>query len=297
MIRKLLSAFGLQLAFTAACLAAFQDPYWSSRVAALGGAFTAVSDDATGVFYNPAAGAGRITHKMGDFNYAKLFAGLDGVNLSLNQVAYAQPVGSTGLVGFGWGNFSATGLYREDTFLVSAAKSFDDGISVGVTGKYLMRGYSLSGLSSRDPVFAGGDSKGVAAVDLHAFTAPSFMPNVSLGITLRSVNQPNTGFRDSEKLPLEIIGGLAFRRKNLMIPVDIEARNGEIRPHFGAELTLRDDTIALRLGSDLSQAGMGLGYRHALSAKLAVNLDYAFILPLGIEGSAGSHRVTLGLKF
>src|SRR5437870_1319091 len=79
------------LASSGIAQAAFLEPYWSARVAALGGAYTAVSDDATGVFYNPAAGVG--IHRQADFSYSKLLTGLDSVNLSLSQFSFVQPLG------------------------------------------------------------------------------------------------------------------------------------------------------------------------------------------------------------
>ena len=44
--------------------AAFMDPYWSARVAALGGAFTAIADDASGVYYNPAGVAFALSNEL-----------------------------------------------------------------------------------------------------------------------------------------------------------------------------------------------------------------------------------------
>src|SRR4051794_35336743 len=73
----------LALSFASICGqagAVFQDPYWSARVAALGGAFTAVADDPAGVFYNAAATT-QIKRRAGSFSYARLFTGLDGVKL------------------------------------------------------------------------------------------------------------------------------------------------------------------------------------------------------------------------
>jgi hypothetical protein len=73
--------------------AAFRDPLWSARAAALGGAFTALGDDPTAAFYNPAATT-ELKSPAANFTYAKLFAGLDEVNVSLSEFAYVRPLKS-----------------------------------------------------------------------------------------------------------------------------------------------------------------------------------------------------------
>src|SRR3989344_319423 len=91
-IIKLLPSFATVLALTAGAQGAFVDPTWSARVAGLGGAYTALSDDAAGIFYNPAGGVGMMRKEI-LLSYSKLLTGLETVNISLGQVAYAHPIG------------------------------------------------------------------------------------------------------------------------------------------------------------------------------------------------------------
>jgi len=285
--------------------AAFQDPYWSARVASLGGAFVALSDDPTGVFYNP-AGVYQVEGRQGSFSYAKLFAGLDEVNLSLNTFGYVQPVGSLGMIGFGWGNFNSSDLYREDTVLLSFARNFKDvvphlmaDVSLGVSVRYLTRRFVLDERTADDPVFRDGRRKSNASVDLHLYSHPSpeVLPGLSVGLSLRSLNEPDIGFLEEEKLPREFTGGVAYRWRGLTLPLDIVFRDGETDPRVGLEFSLLKDRMMLRVGSDVNQIGTGFGYRHSLSERFYIIFDYGFIWPLEIEETVGTHRATLGLKF
>ena len=273
-------------------------------MAALGGAYAAMSDDATGVFYNGAAMA-RSKKRSVELGYARLFSGLDGVSFSVGHIAFVQPL-KKGVVGMGWGGFGA-GFYREDTALAGYAYDISevfDGyqgmISVGVSARYLTRRFVIDDRTISDPVFKDGNRTHDAAFDLHWFSVPepNLFPGLSLGLSVRSVNQPDVGFKDSERLPREVAGGLLYQWRKLSIPVDIVCRGGELKPRFGLERTFWiDDAMAARVGTDLSQLGSGFGYTHELSKKLSLKIDYAFLWPLKLKKTTGSHRMTLGVKF
>ncbi len=284
--------------------AAFQDPYWSARVAALGGAFTALSDDASAVFYNSAA-ASKLREKQASFTYAKLFAGLEEVNFSLNQFAYHQPVGEFSALGVGWGSFT-TDIYREITVAVSYGTDlkpyftdYKGELALGITARYLTRSFDLDARSNADPVFSNGTRTNSAAFDFHIYSVPDpiHFPGLSAGISVKSVNQPDIGFRDTERLPTEVSGGIAWKTDWVTIPVDVSVRNGELTPHFGAETSLWQERIHLRAGSDKSQLGTGLSYEHKLSSSFSLSFDYTFLWPLQLQETSGSHRATLGIKF
>ena len=294
-------AFFVILGLTGGAHAAFLEPYWSARVAGLGGAYTAVSDDATGIFYNPAAGVGAGKRQM-DFSYSKLLTGLDGVNLALGQVAYAQPLGASSLLGVGWGHFDAANLYREDTFLVSFSQSlkplfpaYPGELSVGASAKMLARDFTMTDRTSGDPVFKDGSRKNAAAIDLHLYSRP--VQALSFGLTVRSINRPDIGYKSEEKLPLEVTGGLLLRWRNLAFPLDVTSRNGELTPRLGTEASFLNGAFVARMGGDMHQVGMGFGCSRNISKTFAVVFDYAFILPLAVQDTTGSHRTSFGIKF
>ncbi len=298
-------AFTFGLSSFTSLKAAFLEPYWSARVASLGGAYTALADDPTGIFYNPAAGI--MMKRSGiDFSYAKLMTGLDTVNLSLGNIAYARPMGKHTMMGIGWSNFSATNLYRENTVLLSLARSlkpmfpsYEGEFSIGASMKFLMRDFTMTALTSADPLFKSGSQANAAAIDLHLYAAPSpaWFPGWAFGLTVRSVNTPDIGYQSKDKLPMEVVGGLVYTWRNISLPVDVSSRNGELSPRVGAELKMMGGKFALRLGGDMQQIGTGLGYIHDFTENFGVVFDYAFLMPMAVSDSAGSHRATLGIKF
>ena len=78
----LLVAIVWQMSFTGPINAAFKDSGWGARPVGMGGAFTAVSDDANGVLYNP-AGIYRAKYRELNLMHARLYTGLDYVDLYL----------------------------------------------------------------------------------------------------------------------------------------------------------------------------------------------------------------------
>ena len=283
---------------------AFEDPYWSARVAALGGAFTAVSDDASQVFYNSAAGA-MVRERQVDFTYAKLFSGLEDVNFSLNYAVFHQPIGQRTAVGAGWGNLS-TNYYKEHTFAVSFSQDltpwidkYGADLSAGITLKYLTRKFDLDERTQSDLVFKEGSRTHNAAVDLHLYSVPnlSFFPGLSLGLSIKSINRPNIDFKKDDPLPTEVSGGLAYRYNQFLFPLDVSSDRGKTRTHLGLERSLWQNRMVLRLGSDLTQIGTGFGYHQPFFASFGLHVDYTFLWPLELRETYGSHRITLGMKF
>ncbi len=285
--------------------AAFQDPYWTARVAGLGGAYAGISDDSAGIFYN-AAGTAKAESADIQFTYAKLFAGVDEVKLSLNHLSYIRPMGSYGVLGLGWGNFTSADLYKEDTILLSYALNLKGlaekihlrgDISAGIGVRYLRRKFDLDARSSADPVFRDGSQKQAAAVDAHVMVEPEQIEGFKIGLSAKGINRPDVSYQDGEKLPMEITGGISYRWRNITIPIDITSRNGEIKPHFGGEVKLWRERVALRIGSDKDQLGSGVGYEHRLGTRFGIGMDYSFLWPFELANSAGSHRASVGLKF
>ncbi|MBI2915855.1 MAG: hypothetical protein HYY07_03255 [Elusimicrobia bacterium] len=284
---------------------AYEERYWSARVASLGGAYEALSDDSAGIFYNT-AGLVQSRGKDASFSYARLFTNLSGVNLSLSQFGYVHPLGKSRRVGIGWGSFGASDLYREDTIVAGYCEDVTSYVpemkgefSLGISIRYLMRKFTLDERSSGDPVFKDGSSSGVPALDVHLYTKPdfAFLNGLSFGVSLKSLNQPEVGFKDKEKLPQELVAGTVYEWKNMKIPFDLTVRNGKMRPHAGTEVKFMKGEVAVRAGSDLDQFGAGFGYEKKIGENTAFVVDYGFLWPLIVESTAGSHRATLGIKF
>ncbi|MBL0059215.1 MAG: hypothetical protein IPP35_08940 [Elusimicrobia bacterium] len=301
-IRALLSAVGLTLG-TLSVRAAFEDPLWSARSAALGGAFTTVGDDPTAAFYNPAAAAS-VRPRGANFGYAQLFTGVDEVDLSMNQLAYVHPLPAKTIMALGWGSVVAGSLRREDTVVLSAAQRYDDvpgvgSFSAGLSLRYLSQKYTLDSRSASDPVFKDGAGQDAVAIDLHAHlpNMDFLLPGLSAGLSLRSLNQPNVGLGETQRLPFEAALGARYDWKNWSTPLDFVFREGTLTPQLGVEGRFVENRLAARLGTDTHQVGAGLGYRHAMGKTTHLSVDYTFMWPLEVESTSGSHRATIGLEF
>ncbi|OGR96209.1 MAG: hypothetical protein A2902_03090 [Elusimicrobia bacterium RIFCSPLOWO2_01_FULL_64_13] len=305
--RALLCLLFLAAALPSKARSAFLDPYWSARVAALGGAFTALSDDPAGTLYNAAATV-KVKRPKVHFTYARLFQGLDEATLSLSQFGYVHPVSAKAAFGLAWASFETKDLYREDTGVLTYARRLEDWLagfgykgefSLGVSVRYLTQAFHLDERTRRDPVFINGGRNQAYTVDAHIYAAPDpeQLEGLSLGLSLRSLNQPNLGYRQTERLPKEVAAGLLYRWDRYALPVDVTLRANEITPHMGLEAEFLDKSFKARVGSDLDQVGTGFGIGFPITRRIAVAVDYGFLWPLKIEKTAGSHRATVGLEF
>ena len=151
--------------------AAFQDMDWGARPVGMGGAFTAIADDANAPLYNP-SGLVQVQWNEVSAMYAQLFTGVDlyaGQNtttLAQGYLSYVlKPIHNIGSFGVSWASFDTTSLYREDTLTLTYAKNvgdfvpvLDNSLSAGVNLKYLRRGITLDSYTTNDPVFKNGDT-------------------------------------------------------------------------------------------------------------------------------------------
>ena len=99
---------------------AFKNYGWSTRATGMGGVFTAISDDSSSIFYNP-AGTAKMESPDASLMYAKPFAGLEDVSLGLMSLSYIQPIRDIGTFGLGITDYG-NNLYKEDSIMLSYSK-------------------------------------------------------------------------------------------------------------------------------------------------------------------------------
>ena len=95
--------------------ASFEDLGAGARAPGMGNAFTALADDVYAIYYNP-AGLAQLERPQFSTAYSRFYMGLsDGSDLSIMQLAYAQPLkgGRAGTFGTAWQRFGASSLYSE----------------------------------------------------------------------------------------------------------------------------------------------------------------------------------------
>jgi len=292
---------------------AFKDTGWGARPAGMGGAFTAVSDDATGILFNP-AGLAQLKQIELDFMYAKLYTGLDTVDLGLNYAAVVYPLKNIGSFGLSWANFISADQYREDTITLAYANSIkrlSPELLFGLNMKYLRHSYTLDDRTVDDPVFAQGNARSNITADLGLWSRPipKRLPGLSIGLLVRNITRPDVGLKTRDTVPAEIRIGGAYKinrfksMNNILFALDITGRNQEwgstedkLNLHLGTEAWFVNEILGVRVGGNLTELSFGFGIKAPKKIKFDFQLDYALLWPLQIHETTGSHRVSLCIK-
>lgn len=306
-LKLLLSFFIMSFTFCTSnfqLYGAFKDAGWGTRPAGMGGAFTAIADDSTGPLWNP-SGIAQMSYSEASFMYSNYYTGLDlkaadeSVTLGFNYLSFVTPKLGFGSIGLSWANFSTSNLYNEDTYTLTYAKKLNDWITLtpevfaGFNLKYLNHAYTLDKYAKLDPVFVNGTSKDAVAVDLGVLIKP--YDKISIGLAGKNLNQPDVGLKDKDIVPMEILVGAAYRWTPITPLFDVKIRDGNTRFSLGAESWLFEENLGIRAGFNTTEATVGLSFAGIRSDVLGLNLDYSFILPLKIQESSGSHRISLGI--
>jgi hypothetical protein len=295
--------------------AAFQDVNWGARPAGMGGAFTAIADDANAPLYNP-AGLVQVQWNEVSAMYSQLFTGLslysggDTVHLGQSYLSYvSKPIPHIGSLGLSWTSFSATHLYREDTLTLTYAKNVGDFIPVlgnslaaGINFKYLRRGITLDSYTANDPVFKGGDTASAETVDAGLLYKPEegVLEGWRLGLAGQNLTTPNVGFSAVDNLPRTWRLGAAYQSRQVpwLVPsLDVVRRAGETDLQGGVESWLFQDTLGLRAGANQQEGSAGISYYYAANKKFGLRLDYGVSIPYYIAGTSGSQRLALTVYF
>ena len=322
-MKRILAAGAFILALAASSAqAAFEDLGAGARAPGLGNAFTALADDVYAIYYNP-AGLAQLDRPQFSTAYTRLLMGLsDGTNLSLMQLAYAYPFknGRQGTLGIGYQEYSAGTLYSERTIHLSYGRLLwrrDSGSRLfgGLSLKQLTHSFGSSPEASNacdqgncvygpDPVLSGANSK--SAYDADVGFIYRFPRRFQLGLAVMHINQPDVGFAGPDKLPMSTRFGVAWKSLWMSLMGEVRQEQGPTgstnrdlilaAERFFPTLTAGQFGLRGSLGygtSDFEQITLGLSYRIN-----KIQMDYAFMMPLaGVEGTAGTHRVSLGWHF
>jgi len=296
--------------------AAFQQNLWGARPSALGGAFTALADDANAPAYNP-AGISLTTSNELTLMYARLYAGLDfavgdeSSRLGLGYIGLVPQIADRryGSYAFSWNTFVATKLYREDTFAMTIADSYQFDslpnrpiLSYGTNIKLLRRSFSTDMRTENDAVFNSGRDSSALTMDLGLIAQPRFkiLPGLKFGLAAQNLTEPDIGLASTDRVPLALNFGVAYqdRRMRYFNPaLEVSRRRGRTVVSGAYEGWFAGDALALRLGGNADQLGAGLGTNFALTRSMKLRLDYSIQWPLSVAGSDGSHRVSITTNF
>ncbi len=285
-MRKINLFFLIFLLFGSSTLTAFADLYMGARPMGMGSAFTAISDDANAVYWNPAglalSGGRKFTFMHG------LVQNVPG--LRLDYAAYSQNINSSAGIGFSWLNISATLEQGEN----AETSEFSQNVYVLGGGIEVVEGYLSAGFGVKrftiDSSIDGGAGLGF---DLGMIYRPFKNDYFILGGSVKDI----AAEIKNERYPCNFRAGAAsvFWEERIKAAVDLSAKKDiagnedySLKYHAGIEITPIKN-ISIRGGYDNGNPAFGGSIYYSWAG-----LDYAF---LKTEALGSFHRISLSLSF
>ncbi|OGU61755.1 MAG: hypothetical protein A2V66_05255 [Ignavibacteria bacterium RBG_13_36_8] len=303
--------FGQEVTKTGTTAAKFLSIGIGPRANAMGAAFSAIADDATAMYWNP-AGIAQVDEYQAVFNYSSLFA-----DLSVNYFGVVIPAGDLGNIGLNVtimdiGEMEVTTEnYPEGTGEFFSAASYAFGLTYAryVTNDFLV-GINLKYV--REDIF--NSSANGFCIDIGTiFTTPFYGIRFASTISNYGTKMQMTGedllvrydqdvnragnndqidaylSTDNFELPLRLQIGLArsfnfLEDQKFTLAVDATYPNDNAQwVNIGGELSLLDNMIALRGGYKTlflkdSQEGLtfGFGFKYDKLSGFTIAIDYAY---------------------
>ncbi len=263
MTAALLVALGLGLGFAPQADAVFDDLEVGPRARGLGGSYAGLSDDATGLFYNP---AGLVGVESMDA-YLSVFRPFNYGFSQASVAALAIPTEDWGTIAIGYSGFrvdyEGTVLSAEHTFTLGQSLMLMEDLSSS-----LAFGYAVNVFYLDYPTLSVGGydlgSETTYGIDI-GFQA-RLRDRTTAGVFVKNLNNPAIGDPVESDLPQRISGGMAYRPYDgVVTAVEVEKEVGEdIQFHGGVEFRIAEPLV-LRFGAqskpNLFDAGAGIAYR------------------------------------
>jgi len=251
-----------------------------ARAIAMGKTFSAIADDGTALFWNP---AGLEQMKSGEFSAMRALIFEDRTE---NYLALAYPVSKL-TISAGWLNFGVSDIQERDefgqlvghfgdsenAFMIGAGASIFSSIglkvNLGTTVKYFYHS-----LNENQANGWGGDFG-----SLFYLYRKGFIKHIGFAAVVQNLGSKlkwNTESNHEDKIPITIRLGSALNLNvlPLNLAADLEEQKGQdMRIHLGAEYWWR--VLALRGGLNHKQFTAGAGFVFRL-AKFDFTIDYAF---------------------
>lgn len=257
-----------------------------ARALGMGGAFTAVANDVTAIYWNPAGLATQDPFQV-SFMHSILY-----LDTAMDFLAASAPTKSYGSFGIAFlaltsgefeqrtalnevvGNFDT----RDMAILLSWSKEVSQNISFGLNYKFV---------NQKILEFSGSGHGLDVGVKARLFD------RMDAGLVLANILTPKMKLtQESETYPLQIRAGVAstFMNENLLVSLEMSRINGwdKAQMHLGTEYRLMNN-LAFRLGMDDESVTFGAGFtfnslnvgyanaeKSELGASHRFSLDYAF---------------------
>ena len=259
--------------------AVFNDYEPSVKARALGGAYTTLSDNADGIYYNPAGlnfAGNSISLSSAAFPFSKINVASFSANLPKR----------IGTLAFGLKSFDATyhdvSLTSEKHYAIAHSICILNDIHSKMYFGYVFNLYSLTidGMGSQTSF---GLNMGALAI-LHQRTRIAF--------AVSNINNPKMGKDNSEDIPQKFSIGVSYLPyEGTTTAIDIKKGFGEATEiHAGTEIKLHK-MFYLRAGIRNEPVSFSMGFRFTL---YNVNIDYAYNSHTAL---GGTNHFGIGYKF
>jgi len=300
--------YTLHLTLSTGLYPAFNDTGWGARAGGMGNCFTAIANDSTALFWNP-AGIAQVKLIETTFLYNRLFAGIEDVNLAQMSGSLVYPTGSSAF-GFAVTNFSLAGCYKESMAIAGYSYNFieslglDFPLMVGFNLKYLTHSYMLDNRTkaTNDPVFADNTSAGGFTPELGILLKPW---KIAIGVSALNILQPDLGLKTEDKVPMVVKAGVAypFSARGFLEKITPTAEVSYRKPADtvadtkitgGVELWMKGG-LGLRFGGNDREITAGFSYNRTF-VENGIQIDYSFLSPIQLTNVSGSHRISITFR-
>ncbi|MDD5067064.1 MAG: hypothetical protein PHF84_08460 [bacterium] len=302
---------------------AFDLGHISARPSGMADSFTALADDASGAFYNP-AGISQLLKNELDSTYSLIYPGLDINNLSQMFFSFVLPIRQTFSIGISYAGLSLKDLYAEQVFQLTYSRKLNsfwsifgkdlgkNEFAIGANVKLLRTGYTVDDTMKLDPLFSGKKNDRTQVTFDAGLLFRIFSSKVNkfynIGLSLMNITQPDMGLKSEDRVPMVFGLGAGIplqqygfmekiRMDNPVFVLGANYRNKYLNFSAGWENSFFNEILFLRLGTSMLEFTAGLGFRYDLSKNADILLDYAFVLPYKIESTEGKHVITLKFRF
>lgn len=287
--------------FTSCSYGAFYDMGAGARSIGLGGSFTAIADDANGMYYN-IAGIGQIKEMSFTGTYSSYFT-----SFYEGYAAFVLPLFKKGAIGISWTD-TVVPYYNENVITLGYSLPINKTSYVGLGVRMFMKGYSPNEWTVLNPDFATMNAMGFG-VCVSGFT--KLGDDLTVGVSLENLNQPDVSIKYPDPVPSIYRLGVSYKVfKGLTAGAQGDMRNGEIKGEVGSEYWIStkflesfgvtDSSIGLRAGYVLGTSNLSsvsVGFSFLLPVKFAdLRLDYSLTIPMGYVDGSSTHRFTINIS-
>lgn len=263
-----------------------------ARAAALGGAFSAIADDASSVFHNP-AGPGFMANDDLMLSHNEWIAGLKN-----EHFAYVHPQSERLTFFTGLNLLISPSLDKYDASGVKTGSFFAGEGALSVGAAWAFTDSFCGGLAAKGVYQQADKEKAYAYAGDLGFVKK--YENLKLGLAVRNLGTRLKLYKESFALPLTFRGGAAYRLNDMFwFAADAFQTGSGLIFAGGAEGELPvtpAETVYARAGYKTGRsrnAGSGISAGVGLKSG-ELRFDYAFA-PFGDLGD--SHRLTVSFKF